>query len=95
MSRRRRTVPSSTTKSDIPLIVLTAFGIDDLKKAVSQGISEVLLREEIAGKRRLYTVLAASVPRGENRLIGDAGHLTILWRRPDAVLQAIQDLVGR
>jgi hypothetical protein len=79
----------------VPLIVLTAMGMDDFKKAVFQGISEALLREEIAGKRRLYTVLAASVPRGENRLIDDSRHLTILWRRPDAVLQAIQDLVGR
>jgi pimeloyl-ACP methyl ester carboxylesterase len=80
---------------DVPLIVLTAMEIDAFKKAVSEGIPESLLREEIAGKRRLYTALAASVPRGENRLIDDAGHLTIHWRRPDAVLLAIQDLLAR
>jgi hypothetical protein len=80
---------------DLPLIILTSTGIDSFKAAVSQGIPESLLREEIAGKRRLYTALADSVPGGENRLIDAAGHLTIHWRRPDAVLQAIQDLLGR
>jgi pimeloyl-ACP methyl ester carboxylesterase len=79
---------------DVPLIVLTALDIDDFKKAVSTGEDESLLREEIEGKARLYTALAASVPRGENRLVDGAGHVTIHWRRPDAVLQAIRDLLG-
>jgi pimeloyl-ACP methyl ester carboxylesterase len=80
---------------DVPLIVLTAMGIDAFKRAVSEGIPEPLLREEIEGKRRLHDALAASVPHGENRLVDGAGHVTIIWRRPDAVLQAIQDLLGR
>ncbi len=79
---------------DLPLIVLTAVGIDAFKRAVSVGESESLLREEIEGKRRLYTALAASVPRGENLLV-DAGHVTLHLRHPEAVLQAIQDLLGR
>jgi pimeloyl-ACP methyl ester carboxylesterase len=78
---------------DVPLIVLTAMGIDAFKTMVSGGIPEALLNEEIDGKRRLHDTLAASVPRGENRLIDGAGHVTIHWRRPDAVLQAIQDLL--
>ncbi|MEV0373161.1 alpha/beta hydrolase [Streptomyces sp. NPDC050636] len=80
---------------DVPLIVLTTMDIDAFKKAVSGSTSESLLREEIDGKRRLYTAFAESVPGGENRLVDDAGHVTIHWRRPDAVLQAIQDLLGR
>ncbi|HVA89720.1 MAG TPA: hypothetical protein VNL71_07740 [Chloroflexota bacterium] len=80
---------------DVRLIVLSSMGIDSFKRAVSQGTSESLLREEIEGKRRLYTVLAESVPRGEIRLIDDAGHVTMPFRRPEAVLQAIQDLLGR
>ncbi|MCI2419105.1 alpha/beta hydrolase [Saccharopolyspora sp. K220] len=80
---------------DVPLIVLTAMDIDDFKKAVLIGESESLLREEIEGKRRLHDALAASVPRGENRLVDGAGHASIHWRRPDAVLQAIRDLLGR
>ncbi|HEX5498173.1 MAG TPA: alpha/beta hydrolase [Thermomicrobiales bacterium] len=79
---------------DVPLIVLSSTGIDAFKQAVSVGESDALLREEIEGKRRLYTALAESVPRGEIRLV-DAGHATIHYRRPDAVLQAIQDLIGR
>jgi pimeloyl-ACP methyl ester carboxylesterase len=80
---------------DVPLIVLTAMGIDAFKTAVSAGIPESLLREEVDGKRRLHDALAASVPHGENRLIDGVGHVTLPWRRPDAVLQAIQDLLGR
>ncbi|MFJ1550486.1 alpha/beta fold hydrolase [Streptomyces sp. NPDC088246] len=80
---------------DVPMIVLTAMGIDAFKEAVTVGESESLLEEEIQGKARLYTALAASVPRGENRLIDGAGHVTMHWRRPDAVLQAVQDLLGR
>jgi hypothetical protein len=78
---------------DVPLILLTAMDVDDFKKAVLIGESEALLREEIEGKRRLYTDLAASVPRGENRLVRGAGHASIHWRRPDAVMQAIRDLL--
>ncbi|MGW5641758.1 alpha/beta fold hydrolase [Saccharopolyspora sp. NPDC003752] len=80
---------------DVPLIVLTATDIDDFKKAVLVGESEALLGEEIDGKRRLHDALAASVRRGENRLVDGAGHASIHWRRPDAVLQAIRDLLGR
>jgi len=80
---------------DVPLIVLSSMGIDGFKEAVLVGESESLLHEEIEGKRRLYTALAESVPGGENRLIDGAGHATIHLRRPDAVLQAIQDLLGR
>jgi pimeloyl-ACP methyl ester carboxylesterase len=78
----------------VPLIVLSSMGIDAFKRAVSQGTSESLLREEIEGKRRLYTALAESVPGGEIRLVDDVGHVTIHLRRPDAVLKAIQDLLG-
>lgn len=55
---------------------------------------EMLLRAEIEGKCRLYEALAESVPRGEVRLV-DAGHITMHLRHPDAVIQAIGDLLGR
>jgi pimeloyl-ACP methyl ester carboxylesterase len=80
---------------DVPLIVLTSMGIDSFKEAVSQGTSESLLRAEIEGKRRLYTAWADSLSRGENRLIEDAGHVTLHYRRPDAVMQAIQGILDR
>jgi len=80
---------------DVPLIVLTAMGIDAFKRAVLVGESDELLREENEGKRRLYTALAGSVPRGENRVIEGAGHASIHWSHPGAVAQAIQDLLAR
>jgi pimeloyl-ACP methyl ester carboxylesterase len=80
---------------DVSLIVLTSMGIDSFKEAVSQGAPESLLREEIEGKRRLYTAWVDSFSRGENRLIEDAGHVTLHYRRPDAVVQAIQDILDR
>jgi pimeloyl-ACP methyl ester carboxylesterase len=79
---------------DVPVIILTSMGIDSFKAAVSQGTPESLLREEIEGKRRLYTTWAHAL-HGENRLIEDVGHVTLHFRRPDAVLQAIQDLIDR
>ncbi|WP_424639541.1 alpha/beta fold hydrolase [Embleya sp. AB8] len=80
---------------DVPLIVLTSTGVDAFKTAVSVGEDESLLRAEIDGKTRLYTKLAASVTRGEQRLVDGAGHVTMHWRRPDAVLTAIRDLLDR
>ena len=80
---------------DLPLIILTSTGIDSFKAAVSQGIPESLLCEEIEGKNRLYTTWAESVRNGENRLVEHVGHVTLHFRRPDAVLQAIQDILHR
>ncbi|MCO6004015.1 alpha/beta hydrolase [Actinoallomurus purpureus] len=80
---------------DVPLIVLTATAIDPFKKAVTQGIPTSLLHEEAEAKARLYTALAESVSHGENRVIDDAGHASVVFRHPDAVFQAIQDLLGR
>ena len=79
---------------DVPLIILCSMGTDGFKEAVSAGESESLLREEIEGKRRLYTALAESVPRGEVRLV-DSGHVTMHLRHPEAVVEALQDLLQR
>ncbi len=79
---------------DVPLIILCSMGTDGFKEAVSVGESESQLREEIDGKRRLYTALSDSVPRGEVRLV-DAGHVTMHLRHPEAVFEAIQDLLQR
>ena len=80
---------------DVPLIVLTATGVDAFKRAVLIGESEELLRQENEGKRRLYEALAGSVPQGENRVIEGAGHASVHWRHPDVIAQAIQDLLSQ
>ena len=80
---------------DVPVIVLTAMGFDPGQRLY---MSEDLLREQNEAKRSLYAALAASLPRGENRVLQDAAHSTIHIDRPDAVLTAIRDLldeVGR
>jgi pimeloyl-ACP methyl ester carboxylesterase len=79
---------------DVPVIVLYSAAIDDFRRVVSMGRSESLLQEEIEGRRRLYTMLAGSVPRGEIRPV-DAGHVTMHLRRPDDVIQAVRDLLGK
>ena len=77
---------------DVPLIVLTAMGLDPFMAAFT---SESFLREINDGKRVMYTALAESVPRGEIRMLENAGHTTIHTDRPDAVVQAIRDLLDR
>jgi hypothetical protein len=78
---------------DVPLIILCSMETDGFKEAVSAAEPEALLLEEIETKRKLYTAVAGAVPRGEIRLV-DAGHVTMHYRSPEAVIQAIQDLLG-
>jgi pimeloyl-ACP methyl ester carboxylesterase len=77
---------------DVPLIVLIAMGIDPF---MAVFMPEPYLRELNDGKRVIYATLAESVPRGECRLLENAGHSTIHTDCPDAVVQAIRDLVDR
>ena len=78
---------------DLPLIVLCSMGTDGFRDAVSSGESASLVREEIEGKRRLYTDMTSTVRRGEIRLV-EAGHVTMHFHHPEAVLQGIHDLIG-
>jgi hypothetical protein len=75
---------------DVPLIVLTAMGIDPFQAAF---MPEPELRKLNALKAPIYEAFARSVARGENRLLTDAGHSTIHTDRPDAVVQALRDIL--
>lgn len=77
---------------DVPLLVLSSTEVDPFKTAVSPGIPEALLREEIDAKFRLYTDFARSSPRGQVRPV-EAGHVTIHLRGEQAVLDALRDLL--
>jgi pimeloyl-ACP methyl ester carboxylesterase len=77
---------------DVPLIVLVANGLDPFMAAF---MPEPYLRQINAGKRVIYRALAGSVPRGELRVLENAGHTTIHTDCPDAVVQAIRDLLDR
>jgi pimeloyl-ACP methyl ester carboxylesterase len=76
---------------DVPLIVLSAMGHDATQAHLWP---EELLREINEGKRVLHAELAASTPHGEHRVLDDAGHGWLHEERPDAVLQAIADLLA-
>lgn len=77
---------------DVPMIVLSSTQVDPFKLAVSPGVPEALLHEEIEAKSRLYTEFAGSVPRGEFRPV-EGGHVTIHLRGEDTVVEALQDLL--
>jgi pimeloyl-ACP methyl ester carboxylesterase len=79
---------------DVPLIILAANGIDAFKRMVSAGTSDLLLEAEIEGKLRLYRQWAGSVRHGEVRVADRAGHASIVWTHPGAVVDAIRDLLG-
>ncbi|WP_344668812.1 alpha/beta hydrolase [Catenulispora yoronensis] len=81
--------------ADLPAVVLTAMDVDPFKRAVSMGVSEEGLQAEIDAKLRLYDELAAGFTHGENRRIEGVGHATLPMRRPDAVVQAVRDLMAR
>ncbi|MFI9359165.1 alpha/beta fold hydrolase [Streptomyces lydicus] len=75
---------------DVPLIVLSAMGHDATQAHLWP---EELLREINESKRALHAELAAETPRGEHRILDDAGHGWLHEERADAVLQAVNDLL--
>ncbi|MFE0380532.1 alpha/beta fold hydrolase [Streptomyces inhibens] len=75
---------------DVPMIVLTALGHDATQAHLWP---EPVLREIHRITHALHAQLATSVPRGEHRVLHDAGHGFLHEERPDAVLQAITDLL--
>ena len=79
-------------RPDVPLIILSGVGID---RAQTMFVPEDLLREQINGSQRLYDALAAAAPRGEHRTLDNASHATIPMARPDAVAEAVDDLLDR
>jgi len=85
-------VRSGGNMPDVPLLVLTAMGVDQFQTAF---MPDSYVREMNEGKRVLYAALATSVPRGEQRVLENAGHVTIHTDSPDAVVQAIRDLLDR
>lgn len=77
---------------DVPLIVLNALDVDAPTAAL---MPESYLPRMNDGKRNLFTALASSVAHGEYREVENAGHSTVHVDRPDAVMQAIRDLIER
>ena len=67
---------------------------DNRVPAVAAGESEAMLAQETAGKRSLYDDFVATTPCGEVRPV-HAGHVTMAFRCPQDVEQAIADVLDR
>jgi pimeloyl-ACP methyl ester carboxylesterase len=77
---------------DVPLIVLTAMGIDPFRAMFATEASQRQLNDI---KLAINRAIANSVPHGEHGVLENAAHATFHVDRPDAVAQAIRDLLDR
>jgi pimeloyl-ACP methyl ester carboxylesterase len=77
---------------DVPLIVLTGMGIDPFRAMFATEASQRQLNDI---KLAINRAIARSVPQGEHRVLEDAAHATFHVDRPDAVVQAIRDVLDR
>jgi pimeloyl-ACP methyl ester carboxylesterase len=77
---------------DVPLIVLTGMDIDPFRAMFATEASQRQLNDI---KLAINRAIATSVPYGEHRVLENAAHATFHVDRPDAVVQAIRDLLDR
>lgn len=77
---------------DIPLIVLTAMGRNPYWE---QFASEELQHQAHNGIQALHAAIAKAVPCGEHRVLQDASHQYLHVENPDAIVQAVRDLLDR
>lgn len=74
---------------DVPVVALTALGDEPV------AIPERLSRQLHEGKKALDAALVSAVSHGEQRILTDTAHHRLCFDRPDAVVRAIRDVVGR
>ncbi len=77
---------------DVPLIVLTGMGIDPFRAMFATEASQRQLNDI---KLAINRDIANSVRHGEHRVLENAAHATFHVDRPDAMVQAIRDLLDR
>ena len=77
---------------DVPLIVLTGMSLDPFRAMFETEASQRRLN---AIKLAINRAIASSAPQGEHRVLENAAHATFHVDRPDAVVQAIRDLLDR
>jgi pimeloyl-ACP methyl ester carboxylesterase len=73
---------------DVPVVALTVMGTDPAQQAGT-------LQEMHDGKRNMDAALVNVVSHGEQRILSDTLHHRLCFDRPDAVVQAIRDVVDR
>jgi pimeloyl-ACP methyl ester carboxylesterase len=77
---------------DVPVVALTVVGTDPAQQSLT---SERTLQEMHDGKTRMDAALVSAVSHGEQRILSDTLHHRLCFDRPDAVVQAIRDVVDR
>lgn len=75
---------------DVPVVALSVLGTDPAQQVLA---SERTLREMNEGKNRMDAALVSGVSNGEQRIISDTSHHRLCFDRPDAVVQAVRDVV--
>lgn len=77
---------------DVPVVALSVVGADPAQQALA---SERTLQERHDGRTKMDAALVSTVSHGEQRLLTDTVHHRLCFDRPDAVVQAIRDVVDR
>lgn len=77
---------------DVPVVALSVVGTDPAQQALT---SERTLQEMNDGKTRMDAALVSAVSHGDQRIITDTSHHRLCFDRPDAVVQAVRDVVDR
>jgi pimeloyl-ACP methyl ester carboxylesterase len=73
---------------DVPVVALSVLGIDP-------ALPERTLQELHDGRSRMDAALVSAVSHGEQRILTDTFHGRLCFDRPDAVVQAIRDVIDR
>ncbi|WP_433621841.1 alpha/beta fold hydrolase [Nocardia sp. CA-120079] len=73
---------------DVPVVALTVVGRDPNQQALTSP-------EMNDAKTRMDASLVSGVSHGEQRILSDTLHHRLCFDRPDAVVQAIRDVVDR
>ncbi|MFI6026584.1 alpha/beta fold hydrolase [Amycolatopsis magusensis] len=77
---------------DVPVVALTVVGVDPAQRTV---LSERTVQEMIEGKSKLDAALVSAVSHGEQRVLSDTLHHRMCFDRPDAVVEAVREVVTR
>ncbi|WP_433664039.1 alpha/beta fold hydrolase [Nocardia sp. CA-128927] len=73
---------------DVPLVALSAVGPDPTQQAET-------LQQMHDGRKRMDAAVVSAVSHGEQRILTDTVHHRLCFDRPDAVVQAIRDVIDR
>ncbi|WP_327097867.1 alpha/beta hydrolase [Nocardia vinacea] len=73
---------------DVPVVALTVVGNDPTQQALTS-------QEMNDAKTRMDAALVSGVSHGQQRILSDTLHHRLCFDRPDAVVQAIREVVDR